>query len=72
MNRTQRAIKKKLREYENGRSRFKRVFLNDSKAVPDSPVNSEEVKRLQKELKTARKDTRDYSRTKPHKEVWEV
>ena len=60
MNRTQRAIKKQMRELEDGRASFKRVYLDGSKGF-GTPVNTAEVKKLQSELKDYRKQTRDYS-----------
>jgi hypothetical protein len=76
MNRTQRKQKKTLRGYENGRASFKKIYLQPSLADPAAPINREEVKRMQREQKMARKDTRDYkvscSRHITAKEVSEV
>ena len=72
MNRTQRKIKKSLREYEDGRASFKKVYLQPSLVNPDAPINSGAIKDLQKQIKIARKDTRDYSRQITFKEVLEV
>lgn len=58
MNRTQRAMKKHLRKLENGRQSFKRIYLNGSKAFASS-TDSERIKALQKELKAARRKTRN-------------
>jgi hypothetical protein len=70
MNRRQRAIKKEYRSIENGRSSFKKVYLDGGKAFGN--IDTEGIKQMQKELKIARKRTREYSRNNTSKEVLEV
>ena len=72
MNRTQRAIKRKMRELENGRASFKGVYLRASEEFGGQP-NTFMIKKLQTELKDYRKQTRAInSRENITKEVVEV
>ena len=72
MNRTQRAMKRQMRELENGRSSFKSVYLRGSKEFGGNP-NSFMLKKLQAELKDYRKETRAITvANKTTKEVVEV
>ncbi len=71
MNRTQRAMKRQMRELENGRSSFKSVFLRGSEQFGGQP-NSFMMKKLQTEIKGYRKQTRAISRQNTTREVVEV
>jgi hypothetical protein len=71
MNRTQRATKRDLRAIENGRSSFKKIYLNGAKAF-DNNIDSDGIKQMQNELKAARKRTREFSRKNSLKEEVEV
>ena len=78
MNRTQRAIKRHMRELENGRASFKPIYLRCLREDErDSNMTSadrlrEELKQMQSEMKKCRKDTRAFSRQITTKEVVEV
>ena len=73
MNRTQRAIKRQRRKAENGRSYFKRIFLEIARTDGYSDENSARLKDMQLELKKVRKETRDYmSQQIRTKEVLEI
>ncbi len=71
MNRTQRAMKRQMRELENGRSSFKNVYLRGSEQFGGQP-NSFMMKKLQTEIKDYRKQTRAISRQNTTREVVEV
>jgi hypothetical protein len=60
MNRTQRALKKQMRELEDGRASFKKIYLEGAKGF-GTTVNTAEVKKLQAEQKKYRKQAREYS-----------
>ena len=71
MNRTQRVMKRQMRELENGRSSFKSVYLRGSEQFGGQP-NSFMMKKLQTEIKDYRKQTRAISRQNTTREVVEV
>ncbi len=72
VNRTQRAIKRRLRAMENGRSSFKKVYLDEAKAFGHSDENSANLKNMQRQLKETRSKTRDFMSQIRAKEVLEV
>ncbi len=60
MNRTQRKLKKDLRKIENGRSSFKKIYA-DCRSFDGEPKSyGSDIKDLQKQLKEARKRTREF------------
>ena len=72
MNRRQRAIKRKLRETENGLSSFKRVYLNGAKTFGYSDKVSADLRMEQQKLKDERAKTRKYMSQIRFREVLEI